>query len=82
MFINFDVNTGLSINSYRKPNGYANDDIGGLVDDILADRCGNCPLEGAKAALESGGYWQGSNATQELLEELHALICEHEAEQA
>lgn len=80
-FINYSVNTGLSINTYRQPNGYANSDVSGLVDDILAERDGNCPLEGAKELLESDS-WQGSNATPELLEQLHALIREFEAEQA
>lgn len=80
-FINYDVNTGLSINTFRN-NGYANSDVGGLVDDIVAEREGYCSLDGAKDALEDGAFWAGSNATQEILEELHALICEFEDNEA
>ena len=78
MFINNCPSLGLSINSFRKASGYANSDVVGLVDDIIAERAGSCPLEGAKEALEDGAAWQGSDATPELLEQLHALICEHE----
>ena len=74
MFINYSVNTGLSVNTYRAPQGWANGDICGLVDDIVSGRDGSCPLEGTLAALEDGGLWQGSNATQEILEEIHELI--------
>lgn len=76
MFINYSANSGISINSFRNPNGYANSDVTGLVDDIAGGRDGCCPLEGAKAALEDGSLWQGSNATQEILEEIHAAITE------
>lgn len=82
MFINYSVNTGISINTYRKPSGYANSDIGGLVEDIIAERDGCCPLEGAKDLLEDGHYWQGSNAPQEILNEIHTAICDWEAENA
>ena len=81
MFINYDENTGLSINTYRHPGGYANSDVAGLVDDILAGHTGCCPLEGAIAVLEDGGMWAGSNATPALLEELHLLATEYEAGQ-
>lgn len=73
-FVNFDVNVGITVNTYRKPQGYYNDEIGGLVDDILADRCGCCPLDGALDVLEDGSYWNGSNATSEILEDLHQII--------
>ena len=68
MFINFDVDTGLSINTYRNL-GWANGDVLGLVDDILNGHNGNCPLDGARDALEDS-----SNATPELLEEIHAIV--------
>ena len=67
MFINYNVNTGIS-------------DVTGLVDDILAERDGCCPLGGAKDALEDGTLWAGSDATTEMLEEIHSAICEWEAE--
>lgn len=78
MFINYNVNSGISINTFRNPNGYANSDVTGLVDDIAAERDGCCPLEGAKEALEDGTLWQGSNATPEILEALHTAITEYE----
>lgn len=82
MFINYDANKGLSINPYRAPDGYANGDVGGLVDDIMAERTGCCPLEGAKNALEDGALWNGSDATPEVLEEIHNAICEYEAQES
>lgn len=75
-FINYNAHTGLSINTYRAPEGYANSDVTGLVEDIHAERSGCCPLEGALEALEDGSLWQ--DADQEILEELHALISSHE----
>lgn len=81
-FINYNVNTGINIATYRQPTGYANSDVGGLVDDILAGRDGCCPLEGAKDTLEDGYYWQGSDATPEILSEIHDAISAWEAENA
>lgn len=78
MFINNCPSMGLSINSYAKANGYYNSDVSGLVEDIIAERAGSCPLEGAKSALEDGSVWAGTDVAAELLEQLHALICEHE----
>lgn len=72
-FINFDTTTGLSINTYRSPNGYANSDVIGLVEDIVAGSSGNCPLDGALEILESND-WAGASATPELLEDLVTLI--------
>lgn len=72
-FINFDVTTGLSINTYRNPNGYANSDVIGLVEDMVAGISGSCPLDGALEILESDD-WAGTNATPELLEDIVALI--------
>lgn len=80
MFINYNVNTGISINTYRQASGYANSDVNGLVDDILAGRDGSCPLDGAKDALEDGYLWAGTDATPEILEEIHSAVCEWEAE--
>ena len=59
---------------------YGKGDIGDLADSVTTGTGSiSCPLEGAKAALEDGSYWQGSNVTAEALEEIHAAICEHEA---
>jgi hypothetical protein len=76
MFINYSTQTGLSINTFRTPSGYANSDIIGLVDDICAGKDSCCPLDGSKAALEDGSLW--AECPDETLEDLHALICEHE----
>lgn len=76
-FINYDPNTGISINTYRQTNGYANDDVVELVADIVAGRPGCCPLEGAKDALEDGSLWNDKD--QEAIEAIHNLIQEHEA---
>ena len=82
MFINYTVNAGVTINSYRNATGYYNDDVTGLIDDIVAELSGCCPLEGAKAALEDGTLWNGSDATPEVLEEIHNAICEYEAQES
>lgn len=75
-FINYSPVTGLSISTFRSAEGYANGDVIGLVEDIHAGRPGNCPLDGALDAIEDGALWQ--DADQETLEELHALIANHE----
>ena len=55
------------------------EDVTGFIDDILKCRhSSSCRLEGAKAALEDGELWKGSNATPELLEWLHGVITEFE----
>ena len=77
-FINFGPVSGVSINTYRKPEGSANDDVRGLVEDIRANRAGCCDLEGAKAALEDGSLW--SDDDQETLELLHDVIRNFEIE--
>lgn len=77
-FINFDPMTGVSINTFRKPEGSMNDDVRGLVEDIRANCAGTCDLDGAKAALEDGSLW--SDDDQETLELVHAAIREAEAE--
>lgn len=77
-FINFDPMSGVSIDTFRKPEGSANDDVRGLVEDIHADRPGCCDLDGAKAALEDGSLW--SDDDQKTLELLHSAIRDFEAE--
>ena len=79
MFINYNVNYGIRISSYREPQGYFNSGVTGLVDDIVAERDGCCPLEGALELLESD-IWQGSNATTEILEEIVQAIENYERE--
>lgn len=81
LFINFDVNTGLSINTFRKPNGYYNEDVIGLVEDMAADRNGCCPLDGALDAVRDGSAWAGTNATSEILERIDDCIQSREQEE-
>jgi hypothetical protein len=78
MFINNCPTFGITINAFRKANAVMSEDVAGLIDDILSERAGCCPLEGAKAALEDGAAWAGTDATPELLEQLYNLICEYE----
>lgn len=78
MFINYSPLTGVSINSFRQPSGYANWDVDGLVVDIIAGRDSSCRLEGAKDALEDGSLWPDNDVVQEVLEEVHAAICDWE----
>lgn len=75
-YINFAPALGVSIDTFRKPEGYANDDVRGLVEGIRAGRPGCCDLDGAKAALEDGSLW--SDGDQEALELLHSAIRDFE----
>lgn len=76
MFINFDINQGLSINAYRKA-GFAGD----IADVVAAYQSGNesvcCILDGAEDALCDGEYLQGSNLTQEAVESVYNFIIEN-----
>lgn len=80
MFINFCTISGLSINTFRKPEAIACDDVGELIEEMKKGHDAVCDLAGAKDLLEDGAYWNGSDVTAEDLEEVHALICEHESE--
>lgn len=51
-FINFDPLMGISVNSYAKPQGYANGDIQGFIDDILDGRPGHLALSVFEATQE------------------------------
>lgn len=77
MFINFNRNTGLSLNSYRNPSALAGD-----VSDILYaiendGACITCDLEEAKDALEDDHYLSDMNITQETIEELRQFIVDN-----
>lgn len=77
MFINFDINNGLSINSYRNPSCT----VGDIADLVAAYQSGNesmcCSLDGAEDALCDGEYLQGSNLTQEAVESVYNFIIEN-----
>jgi transcriptional regulator with XRE-family HTH domain len=76
MFINYDKNTGLSIDSFRNPSAT----VGDITDLVAAvkteDESITCQLEGAKDALEDGSIWQDDD--QEALEEVHDFIARFE----
>jgi hypothetical protein len=78
MFLNYDVNAGLSINSGRTSNA----SVGDIAELALAYQGGTenvcCQLDGAKDALEDGSFWQGTSVTQETLEMIHTFITENE----
>lgn len=76
LFINYNANTEtLSINTFRN-NGYFNDDVTGLVEDIAVGVSSSCYLEGALDAVRDGAAWAGTNATTEILEMIDEAICE------
>lgn len=74
-FINY-VNGQVSLNTYRAPNATVTD-----FDDIVislskaSEENLVCSVEGNELdVLCDGSYWNGSEATQEALEELHFLL--------
>ena len=80
MFINYDPNyTGITINPFRKPDAIEVGDVVGLVEYMMADKPCCCDLEGAIDALEDGAVWEGTDATEEVLEAIHNAIREHES---
>jgi hypothetical protein len=77
MFINFDVNAGLSINSFRKP-GASVGDVGDLVAAVESgDECVSCDLDGAADALCDGSYLQGLSVSQDAVEQVYNFIQEN-----
>ena len=79
-FINYRPEIGISINTWRVPGGYCNDDILGLVDDIRDGCAGCCPLAGAPDALKDGSLW--ADGMEDILEALHYAVTPWEAEAA
>ena len=77
LFLNYSVNTGLSINTFRNT-GYFNDDVAGLVEDMLAGKNSSCDLEGALDAVRDGSLWSDNDDVQGVLEYIDAAICEYE----
>ena len=79
LFLNYNANTEtLSINTFRN-NGYFNEDVVGLVEDIVTGVSSCCNLEGALDAVRDGPAWAGTNATTEILEMIDDCINEYEA---
>jgi hypothetical protein len=80
MFINYTVNNGLSIDTFRAPVASVTD-LADIAEAITEGREENltCSIEGNEIdVLEDGSYWNNSNASTESLEELHALIKEYD----
>ena len=76
LFLNYSAHTAtVTVNTYRN-NGYFNEDVAGLVEDIAAGVHSCCNLEGALEAVRDGEAWAGSKATTEILEMIDAAICE------
>jgi len=79
LFLNYNANAILAsdvvyISDHR--GGLFNEDVSGLVEDMIADRSSSCPLDGALDALRDGAAWAGTNATTEILEMIDTAICE------
>lgn len=69
LFINFDINAGLSINSYRKP-GFTCGDIGDII--VALDEGTECvcaPLDGAldATATDSNNHGQSRPSTRSMI---------------
>lgn len=72
-FINYNNGEGLTLTEFA---AYAETDIQDFVDSVQRDISQSAPLDGALAALEDGSLW--ADDQQPLIEEIHALITEHE----
>jgi hypothetical protein len=76
MFINYTPQTGVTISRSRHPSAYY-----GEISDVAVAVTYNhesccCDMDGAKAALEDGAYWQDYRATAEALEALRDAVRE------
>jgi hypothetical protein len=74
MFINYDINAGMSIDAYRKP-GFSCGDIGDIV--VALDEGIECicaPIDGAVDALCDGFYLSGLPVSQESVEAVYNFI--------
>lgn len=77
LFINYNANAALAADAVfisQERGGLFNECVIGLVEDMVNDRSGSCPLEGSLEALEDGAAWAGTNATEEILEMLHDAV--------
>ena len=75
-FLNFDINSGLSISTSRSPQAT----VGDIADVTLAyQNCDEnvcCDLEGAADALCDGEYLKGTDLTQAAVEDVYNFIIE------
>lgn len=82
LFLNYNAHTAtVTVNTYRN-NGYFNEDVVGLVEDIAVGVHSSCNLEGALDAVRDGAAWKGTCATPAILEMIETAICEFEGELA
>ena len=77
MFINYTVNNGLKIQTFRAPQA-AVTDIADIAEAITEEREENltCTLQGNELAILESDIWGGSNVSSDALETLHNLISE------
>ena len=76
LFLNYNAHTAtITVNTYRN-NGYFNEDVVGLIEDIAVGVHSSCPIDGALDAVRDGAAWAGTNATTEVLEMIDSAICE------
>lgn len=79
LFINYDFNVGLSIDSGQNPAGYANSDVQGLVEDLMSGSLhSSCPLDGALDELSNDDLW--SDDEREIVESIIVAISNHREE--
>ena len=73
-FLNYDVTTGLSIDTFRRP-GSSYGTIGDVVEAYEAqNECVCCDLDGAADALCDGEYLKSVNASQESVEAVYDFL--------
>ena len=78
LYLNYSAHTDtVSVNTYRN-NGWFNEDVAGLVEDIAEGVPSSCNLEGALEAVRDGAAWAGTNATTEILEMIEDCINAYE----
>ena len=78
LFLFYHAHTStITVNTYRN-NGYFNEDVVGLVEDIAVGVHSCCNLEGALDAVRDGAAWAGTNATTEILEMIEDCINAYE----
>lgn len=84
LFLNFNVNTGFSVNPYRKANAVScvHNDIADFLKDAHneVNSCVGFDKDFAIRLLEDCYYWQGSDITNDTLEIVYRLIKSYDYE--
>lgn len=77
-FINYTVNGGLSLDTFRAPQAVVTD-IADIAEALTQEREENltCSIDGSELELlEDGSYWGGSDVSNDALVRLHNLLSE------